>query len=250
MLSDVVHSQVARARALRRRRARARVARPPAQRGAGRPRRRSTAPGVTLARRRRHRRHPSPRPRRRAARRRAGREGARVGRGQAARRRRSPDGAPALGVPASRRARTRRRPRFPFVCLLVSGGHTAIYRVDAPRPEAIAELGRDARRRRRARRSTRSRSCSASDTRADRSSTGSRLAGDASHVKLSPPMASRGSLEMSFSGIKTQVAQLVARSERATRPRRGWPTSAPSFQAAVTRRARAQGRRGGGPRGA
>ena len=32
-------------------------------------------------------------------------------------------------------------PRFPFVCLLASGGHTAIYRVDAPRADAIVELG-------------------------------------------------------------------------------------------------------------
>src|SRR5262249_26325431 len=32
-------------------------------------------------------------------------------------------------------------PRFPFVALLVSGGHTAIYRVDAANTAAIRELG-------------------------------------------------------------------------------------------------------------
>ncbi len=32
-------------------------------------------------------------------------------------------------------------PRFPFVCLLASGGHTAIYLVRAPHPDAIEELG-------------------------------------------------------------------------------------------------------------
>jgi N6-L-threonylcarbamoyladenine synthase len=32
-------------------------------------------------------------------------------------------------------------PEFPFVALLVSGGHTALYRVDAPRADAITELG-------------------------------------------------------------------------------------------------------------
>jgi N6-L-threonylcarbamoyladenine synthase len=32
-------------------------------------------------------------------------------------------------------------PGFPFVALLASGGHTAIYRVDAPSAEAVRELG-------------------------------------------------------------------------------------------------------------
>jgi N6-L-threonylcarbamoyladenine synthase len=101
-------------------------------------------------------------------------------------------------------------PALPFVCLLASGGHTAIYRVDAPRPDAIAELG-----------ATRDDAAGeAFDKVAKLLGLGypggpvvDRLAakGDASRVKLSPPMAARGSLEMSFSGIKTQVAQLVAR---------------------------------------
>jgi N6-L-threonylcarbamoyladenine synthase len=101
-------------------------------------------------------------------------------------------------------------PEFPFVCLLVSGGHTAIYRVDAPRPDAVAELG-----------ATRDDAAGeAFDKVAKLLGLGypggpivDRLAsrGDASKVALKAPMASRASLEMSFSGIKTQVAQLVAR---------------------------------------
>jgi N6-L-threonylcarbamoyladenine synthase len=101
-------------------------------------------------------------------------------------------------------------PRFPFVCLLVSGGHTAIYRVDAPRPDAIAELG-----------ATRDDAAGeAFDKVAKLLGLGypggavvDRLAarGDATKVPLRAPMAAGGSFEMSFSGIKTQVAQLVAR---------------------------------------
>lgn len=123
-------------------------------------------------------------------------------------------------------------PRFPFVCLLVSGGHTAIYRVDAPRPDAIAELG-----------ATRDDAAGeAFDKVAKLLGLGypggpvvDRLAatGDASRVKLSPPMAARGSLEMSFSGIKTQVARLVAQQPE---PRSAaWVADVcASFQAAVT----------------
>ena len=101
-------------------------------------------------------------------------------------------------------------PRFPFVCLLASGGHTAIYRVDAPRAETIVELG-----------ATRDDAAGeAFDKVAKLLGLGypggpaiDRIApsGDASRVKLSAPMAASGSLQMSFSGIKTQVAQLVAR---------------------------------------
>jgi N6-L-threonylcarbamoyladenine synthase len=105
-------------------------------------------------------------------------------------------------------------PRFPFVSLLASGGHTAIYRVDAPRADAITELG-----------ATRDDAAGeAFDKVAKLLGLGypggpvvDRLAGaidpsrDLSWVKLSAPMNASGSLQMSFSGIKTQVAQLVAR---------------------------------------
>jgi N6-L-threonylcarbamoyladenine synthase len=118
------------------------------------------------------------------------------------------------------------------VCLLVSGGHTAIYRVDAPRPEAITELG-----------ATRDDAAGeAFDKVAKLLGLGypggpvvDRLAarGDPSKIALKPPMASRASLEMSFSGIKTQVAQLVARrTEPLTEP---WVADVcAAFQAAVT----------------
>jgi N6-L-threonylcarbamoyladenine synthase len=101
-------------------------------------------------------------------------------------------------------------PGFPYVCLLASGGHTAIYRVDAPRADAIVELG-----------GTRDDAAGeAFDKVAKLLGLGypggpaiDRLAptGDASKAKLSAPMNASGSLQMSFSGIKTQVAQLVAR---------------------------------------
>ncbi len=123
-------------------------------------------------------------------------------------------------------------PAFPFVCLLASGGHTAIYRVDAPRIEDVAELG-----------ATRDDAAGeAFDKVAKLLGLGypggpvvDRLAarGDASRVKLAAPMASRASLEMSFSGIKTQVAQLVARTPE---PRgEAWVADVcAAFQAAVT----------------
>ena len=103
---------------------------------------------------------------------------------------------------------------FPFVALLVSGGHTALYRVDAPRASAISELG-----------ATRDDAAGeAFDKVAKVLGLGYpggpaidalALAGDASRAPpLSRPMARMhgGSLEFSFSGIKTQVSQLVLKS--------------------------------------
>jgi N6-L-threonylcarbamoyladenine synthase len=123
-------------------------------------------------------------------------------------------------------------PAFPFVSLLVSGGHTAIYRVDAPRPEAITELG-----------ATRDDAVGeAFDKVAKLLGLGypggpiiDELAarGDPARVKLSVPMASRESLEMSFSGIKTQVARLVA-GAGTTADERWVADVCASFQAIVT----------------
>jgi N6-L-threonylcarbamoyladenine synthase len=123
-------------------------------------------------------------------------------------------------------------PSFPFVCLLVSGGHTAIYRVDAPRAGAVSELG-----------ATRDDAAGeAFDKVAKLLGLGypggpvvDRLAakGHASRVPLKAPMAAGGSLEMSFSGIKTQVAQLVA--ARAEPVTEAWAADVcAAFQAAVT----------------
>jgi N6-L-threonylcarbamoyladenine synthase len=123
-------------------------------------------------------------------------------------------------------------PRFPFVCLLASGGHTAIYRVDAPRVDSIVELG-----------ATRDDAAGeAFDKVAKLLGLGypggpaiERLAaaGDASRVRLKAPMAGRASPEMSFSGIKTQVAQLVARAG-VPATRSGVADVCAAFQAAVT----------------
>jgi N6-L-threonylcarbamoyladenine synthase len=104
----------------------------------------------------------------------------------------------------------RRLPAFPFVALLVSGGHTALYRVDAPRADAITELG-----------ATRDDAAGEAFDKVGKLlglgyPGGPRIdklakEGDASAIQLSPPMARRDSLEFSFSGLKTQVAQWVAR---------------------------------------
>ncbi|HEX4448803.1 MAG TPA: tRNA (adenosine(37)-N6)-threonylcarbamoyltransferase complex transferase subunit TsaD [Polyangiaceae bacterium] len=128
-------------------------------------------------------------------------------------------------------ARAVAAPRFPFVCLLVSGGHTAIYRVNGPRPDAITELG-----------ATRDDAAGeAFDKVAKLLGLGypggpaiDRLAptGDPTRVILSAPMTARGSLQMSFSGIKTQVAQLVAREGPITGSRVADVCAA--FQTAVT----------------
>ena len=123
-------------------------------------------------------------------------------------------------------------PRFPYVCLLVSGGHTALYLVQGPHSESITELG-----------GTRDDAAGeAFDKVAKLLGVGypggpaiDRLAaqGDARRVKLSAPMPSSGSSEMSFSGIKTQVARLVA--ERAPARDPAWVADVcASFQAAVT----------------
>ncbi len=122
-------------------------------------------------------------------------------------------------------------PKFPFVCLLASGGHTAIYRVEAARADAIIELG-----------ATRDDAAGeAFDKVAKLLGLGypggpaiDRLApsGQASRVALSAPMMSGSSLEMSFSGIKTQVAQRIAREGPPDAERVA--DICASFQAAVT----------------
>ncbi len=101
-------------------------------------------------------------------------------------------------------------PRFPFAALVVSGGHTSIYRVDAPFAEHIRELG-----------GTRDDAAGeAFDKVAKLLGLGypggpivDRLAaqGDPRAVAVPRPMPGVRSLEMSFSGIKTFIAGHVAR---------------------------------------
>jgi N6-L-threonylcarbamoyladenine synthase len=97
-------------------------------------------------------------------------------------------------------------PEFPFIALLVSGGHTALYEVRSPFD--IEQLGQ-------------TRDDAAGEAfdkvakllglgypggpRVDKLA----LSGDAKRVKLPRPMATRNNFEFSFSGLKTAVAQYV-----------------------------------------
>ncbi|HKQ69158.1 MAG TPA: tRNA (adenosine(37)-N6)-threonylcarbamoyltransferase complex transferase subunit TsaD [Polyangiaceae bacterium] len=100
-------------------------------------------------------------------------------------------------------------PEYPFVALLASGGHTALYRVDGPALSQVKELG-----------ATRDDAAGeAFDKVAKAIGLGypggpivDKLAakGDASRFPIPPPMARRTSLEFSFSGVKSFVARHVA----------------------------------------
>ncbi len=102
----------------------------------------------------------------------------------------------------------RPRPEFPFIALLVSGGHTALYRVDGPELSSVRELG-----------ATRDDAAGeAFDKVAKLLGLGypggpivDRLAkeGNPDGVELSAPMPSKNSAEFSFSGLKTNVARYV-----------------------------------------
>jgi N6-L-threonylcarbamoyladenine synthase len=123
------------------------------------------------------------------------------------------------------------RPPFPFVALLASGGHTALYRVDGPLAEQIRELG-----------ATRDDAAGeAFDKVAKMLGLGypggpvidRRAAqGAANAFPLTLPMAHAKTLEMSFSGIKTQVGAILR--ERAPLDERATDDLCASFQAAVT----------------
>ncbi len=100
------------------------------------------------------------------------------------------------------------RPTFPFVALLASGGHTALYRCDSP--AEVRELG-----------ATRDDAAGeAFDKVAKLVGLGypggpviDRLAalGDPDAVKFTQPMRGRDNLEFSFSGLKTAVSVHVAK---------------------------------------
>ena len=104
-------------------------------------------------------------------------------------------------------------PALPFVALLASGGHTALYRVDGFGQGAIRELG-----------ATRDDAAGeAFDKVAKLLGLGypggpiiDRLAreGDPAAVELARPMRRRESLEFSFSGLKTDVARWVKKHGR------------------------------------
>lgn len=123
-------------------------------------------------------------------------------------------------------------PELPFVALLASGGHTAIYRVDGPRAADVRELG-----------ATRDDAAGeAYDKVAKLLGLGypggpvvDRLAakGDPGAVKLTLPMGHTKTFDLSFSGIKTQVAQLV-REHGVPTTEQGIADVCASFQSAVT----------------
>jgi N6-L-threonylcarbamoyladenine synthase len=131
-----------------------------------------------------------------------------------------------LGEPPSAVA-----PTFPFVCLIASGGHTALCRVDAPEPSQIVELG-----------ATRDDAAGeAFDKVAKLLGLGypggpriDALAsqGSAQAVSFPRPMRQKDSLEFSFSGLKTSVAAFVAREGIPTGQRLADVCA--SFQAVVT----------------
>jgi N6-L-threonylcarbamoyladenine synthase len=99
-------------------------------------------------------------------------------------------------------------PAFPYIALLASGGHTALYAVEGPLVAQIRELG-----------ATRDDAAGeAYDKIAKLLGLGypggpviDQLAreGDPDVIPLSKPMASKTSLEFSFSGLKTNVARWV-----------------------------------------
>ena len=123
-------------------------------------------------------------------------------------------------------------PEFPFVALLASGGHTAIYRVDGPTVAQVRELG-----------ATRDDAAGeAFDKVAKLLGLGypggpviDRLAlnGDPKAVPFTLPMGHTTSFEMSFSGIKTQVAARV-REHGLPATESELAGTCASFQAAVT----------------
>lgn len=123
-------------------------------------------------------------------------------------------------------------PAFPFVALLASGGHTAIYRVDGPSAQQVRELG-----------ATRDDAAGeAFDKVAKVLGLGypggpviDRLArsGDPKAVPLTLPMGHTKSFELSFSGIKTQVAARV-REHGIPKDEAELAGTCASFQAAVT----------------
>lgn len=137
-----------------------------------------------------------------------------------------------LAVFLRRRPDAEPPPAFPFVALLASGGHTAIYRVDGPHASAVRELG-----------ATRDDAAGeAYDKVAKLLGLGypggpvvDRLAakGDARAVKLTLPMAHTKTFDFSFSGIKTQVAQLV-RERGVPDTEQGLADVCAAFQTAVT----------------
>lgn len=137
-----------------------------------------------------------------------------------------------LSVFLTREGEAHTQPQFPFIGLLVSGGHTALYRCEGPDRTQVEELG-----------ATRDDAVGeAFDKVAKLMQLGypggpviDRLAktGDASRagIELTPPMAQ--SLEFSFSGIKSAMARHIKAAPPADEAEAANLCAA--FQAAVTK---------------
>ena len=131
-----------------------------------------------------------------------------------------------------RREASEAPPEFPFVALLASGGHTAIYRVDGPTVNQVRELG-----------ATRDDAAGEAFDKVGKvlglgypgGPVIDRLArsGDPKSVPFTLPMGHTNSFEMSFSGIKTQVAARV-REHGVPKTETELADTCASFQAAVT----------------
>ena len=123
-------------------------------------------------------------------------------------------------------------PEFPFVALLASGGHTAIYRVDGPSAPLVRELG-----------GTRDDAAGEAFDKVGKllglgypgGPVIDRLAksGNPKGVPFTLPMGHSKSFELSFSGIKTQVATRV-REHGIPKTESELADICASFQAAVT----------------
>ena len=123
-------------------------------------------------------------------------------------------------------------PEFPFVALLASGGHTAIYRVDGPSAPLVRELG-----------GTRDDAAGEAFDKVGKllglgypgGPVIDRLAksGNPKGVPFTLPMGQSKSFELSFSGIKTQVAARV-REHGIPKTESELADICASFQAAVT----------------
>ena len=131
-----------------------------------------------------------------------------------------------------RRTASSKAPEFPFVALLASGGHTAIYRVDGPHARQMRELG-----------ATRDDAAGEAFDKVGKllglGYPGGPLIdmlaqkGNPHAVPFTVPMASTRSFEFSFSGIKTQISQLV-HDHGAPKTEESLADICASFQAAVT----------------
>ena len=139
-------------------------------------------------------------------------------------------------------ARPRARSSRRYLCLVASGGHTFLARVDEPARATRCSARRSTTPP--ARPSTRARGCSGSAIRAGRRSTGWRASGDPTAFDF--PRSAPGELDFSFSGLKTVAALPPAR-------RAGAPTGpdlAASYQRAIVDALAARTRGGARARGA